>query len=501
MFKNKRKQFKKFYDKGDLEKAYHILKENMENCPDDGWIYALRAELEIKVMNNFSRADHFLNEAYNYDCPKDIYHQVNGTYYWMKGEAEKALEQYEKSYLITPSLVNSVNYAMALSHVNDSRAINLWKDILQKDPKNILANVYIANDLGVRGNISKALEILKKTKNFKPASANELVAIGSAYYLIKQYQEALPYYLKAENYGYKDKANLNVKIADCYLGLEDGLKAIQYVRKAIELEPGNDFCREILNDCKEYFLSLCLSERKYCEAHSMVINALDIWPNDSKLLAYIAILEADFKNNYELAKRYIKEAFKYSNCDLDLLFEIKGAIWFDCLNEKEEGLACLEKAVSLNRNNFNLNALAARIIDVDVEKAEKLSEEVLQSEPQNACAVCILAKVAYKKEDWQKSHELAQKAYDLDSSDPFIIAVFAYANFKVGKLNEALSLYLKAGERGYNDKAYICASIGECHYKLGDLQKAREHANKAININPNDLDAIKLLEQLNANEQ
>jgi tetratricopeptide (TPR) repeat protein len=56
-------------------------------------------------------------------------------------------------------------------------------------------------------------------------------------------------------------------------------------------------------------------------------------------------------------------------------------------------------------------------------------------------------------------------------------------------------------ELGFHDKAYIYASIGECYYKLGDLQKAREHANKAIDINPNDLDVIKLLEQLNANEQ
>lgn len=224
--------------------------------------------------------------------------------------------------------------------------------------------------------------------------------------------------------------------------------------------------------------------------------ALDIWPDDSRLLAYMADLEMAFKHNYEAGKSYMKRAFECNNAELDLLYEIKGSLWYDCLNDKKESLACLEKAVSLNRSNFNLVALASRIIDTDPKRADQLFEEVLLSDPKEADVIDELARIALKKEDWQKGFELATRAHKLEPSDAGINASLAYANQKLGRFDEALSLYLKAEEFGFYDKVFIYNSMAECYQGLGNSKEARVYAKKVLDINLDDAKANRLLDQL-----
>jgi tetratricopeptide (TPR) repeat protein len=242
-------------------------------------------------------------------------------------------------------------------------------------------------------------------------------------------------------------------------------------------------------------------ENRNSEAYPMMKKALEIWPNDSILLAYMANLEMQTQQNREKGKFYMEKAFENSNNDSDWLYQIKGCLWFDFLNEKEEGLACLEKAVSIKRNAANLTSLAWRIVDTDITEAEKLCDEAQRLGSEDADIIYVIAEIWMKQGRWVEGIEIAQKGCKLEPSNANLYALLGFAHSEVKEFDKALQYYNKSMELGFHDKAYIYASIGECYYKLGDLQKAREHANKAIDINPNDLDVIKLLEQLNANEQ
>jgi len=212
--------------------------------------------------------------------------------------------------------------------------------------------------------------------------------------------------------------------------------------------------------------------------------ALEVWPDDSRLLAYMAALEMAFKHNYELGQSYMNKAFECKGAELDLLYEIKGCLWFDYLNDKREGLACLEKAVALNRKKLNLQSLAYRIIDTEPERAKQIYDELYRSAPEDIDVMCGLAEIAMKQGNWAKGFELAKKSNELAPLISRTSVLLAFAHFHLGRYKESLEFYVKAAELDFPDKAYIYNSIVECYQKLGKLRKARKYMKKALDIEP-----------------
>ncbi|MCX5637813.1 MAG: tetratricopeptide repeat protein, partial [Planctomycetota bacterium] len=308
---------------------------------------------------------------------------------------------------------------------------------------------------------------------------------------LNQCKHALKYYLEADKQGFAEKFIIQGSLSQCHLDLHNYVKALEYAYEAAKSDPQNSQAKEPLNICKEYLLWLC-GELRYSEAYPMMETALSIWPDDSKLLAYMAVLQMEFKHNYDLGKNYMDKAFEHNNTALDLLYAMKGCLWYDHLDKKEEGLACLEKAVSLNPTAFNLVALAARITDSDPERAKRIYEELPKSDSKNIEVIYGLAEVNIIQGKLTDGLELAIKGCQLQPSNPRINCLLACAHFNLGRIEEALKYYQKTAKLEYPDKAYVYNSIAACYQKLGKARKARQYARKALNINPDDEEAKKL---------
>jgi len=284
-------------------------------------------------------------------------------------------------------------------------------------------------------------------------------------------------------------------IATSYGRIGDNVNAIRFAGEAGKLSAEDNYVQEVLKYCKEKLFWLVEQDRK-SDAYAMMQIGLGIWPDDSRLLAYMAGLEIELNKNYELGKSYMKKAFEFNTADLDLLYEIKGALWYDYLNEKGEGLACLEKAVSLNRSSFNLTALASRLIDTECERAEELLEEAVRLAPKDADILCYLAEIALKEKNWARAFELGAKADSLKPDDPHITAALGRAQFNMGEFTEALSYYLKADSLNHPEKAEIYLQTAKCHQKLGDPEKSKAYIEKALAVNPDYPEARELLTQI-----
>jgi tetratricopeptide (TPR) repeat protein len=492
------KDISRFYKQGDFEKAYLALRAIIKDYPDNGGLYAIWAELEMRVKNNLSKAEYLINEAYHLGCPEGFYHQVRGNLFFRKHQVEQALTEYERSVSVEPSLDNLLIFAQALSAACDERAISVWESILQKDPKNVLAYVYLAREAVRRKDLSRALEMVRKAEQLKSLNAVHVYEIGTVYHILEHYEKAREYLLRAKESSFTEQEKLSSlysQIASCSLRMDDGMMALEHALKAVKIEPKNDDCQKVLELCKEHIFWLC-GEYKYSDAYPMMLIALEVWPDDGELLAYMAVFEMDFKHNYELGQSYMSKAFKCKNAELDILYEIKGSLWFDYLNDKQEGLACLEKAVALNRNKLNLHSLAYRIIDTDPERAQRIYDELSRSDPEDIDVICGLANMAMKQGNPAKGFELAKKSNELAPSNPRTSALLALAHFHLGRYKESLEFYDKAQELDFPDKAYIYNSIAECYLKLGKLRKARKYIKKALDINPNNPESKRLPSEL-----
>jgi len=344
--------------------------------------------------------------------------------------------------------------------------------------------------------LSKALKLAMKAERLEPLNSAVLFEIAVIYHWLNELQSAIEYYLKAETNGYEDKGYLYGGIAACYLKMDNGIKAVRFAIRAVQAEPQNNYAQEMLRMCIQYAGWLC-GENRHSEACSILKIALETRPKNSMALAYMAAIEIEQNDNYELGQSYMKKAFDYSTIDeLSRLYMTKGVLWYDHLNNKAEGLEYLEKAVELLPNKYTLIPLAHRIEDTDPERAERLYKKVLCTEPENTDAIYWLGKLASKNHKWAEAIEWAVKAESLEPEDADTKVLLGYARFNTGDFSGALNCYFEADNLDFTERHLLYYRIGQCYQKSGDLRKSLEYVRKALAASPNFEDAKNLLKEI-----
>lgn len=236
------------YDKGAFEDAYTALCDVMKNQPQwskDGGVYTLWAELELLVNDNACRAIELLDRAREVGCSEmGYYYSIYADAMLRLGNCEKAVHNYEQSVAIDPSVSNLTMLAQALSMMNHSRAVYVWRQVLQKDPDNCLAHVHLGLEAVKSGDRAKGLIMAKRAERLDP-SVEDVYMIGYLYHDLEQFQSALNAYQEADRCGYADKALLYASIAACYLSLGQAGTARKYAEWAVRFNPEDDYAKEV----------------------------------------------------------------------------------------------------------------------------------------------------------------------------------------------------------------------------------------------------------------
>ncbi|MHC4434762.1 MAG: tetratricopeptide repeat protein [Planctomycetota bacterium] len=232
------------YEKGAFKEALVALCDVMVKQPQwskDGGVYTLWAELEMLVNDNVDRAMELLDRA----------REVGGAEIRM-GNYEKAIQNYEQCIAIEPSVSNLRMLAQALSDIDDSRAIDVWQQVLEKDPENCLAHACIGFEAEKSGDRGKAILMAKRAEKLNP-SAEDAFTIARLYYEVDEFQSAINACLVADRLGYKDKAQLYAVIAACHLSLGQATPARKYVEWALGCDPKNEYAKEVWHQYQQRF--------------------------------------------------------------------------------------------------------------------------------------------------------------------------------------------------------------------------------------------------------
>jgi tetratricopeptide (TPR) repeat protein len=248
----------KMYNKNDLSGAYASLCKVMEN--DNCWskngdVYTLWAELEILANHDPQKALEHLEKAKQFDRSEmGYYYNVYAKALWENGEHEKAIKYFDKGVVADPSVLQLSNLAWAYSFMRDKRAISVWQRVLEKDPENCFAHIFIGWEAAKSGDRDEALLMAKKAEKLNP-SIGELPEIGRIYLELGEFQFALEKYVEAKRLGYdEDKEGiLDAAIAECYISLGDATEAHKYIQFALQLDPKNEYVKEIWHDYQEKF--------------------------------------------------------------------------------------------------------------------------------------------------------------------------------------------------------------------------------------------------------
>ena len=241
-----------FIEKGAFDEAYRVFCEVIDNEPrlsKDGDVYIMWADLALQVNCNTCKTLELLDKAQEIGYSQIAYYYAKRAQaLWITGERQMALQFYEKSVAADSSLYYLSDYARALSCNNDKRAMRVWQQVLDRDPKNFLAHAYIGWEAAKSGDKDKSLLMSKRAEEFA-SSARDFFELGYLYQVSEEFQSAINKYFEAKKLGYQDQG-LHAYIADCYLSLGDESQARKYAELAMSSKPENYYVKDVWKKCQ-----------------------------------------------------------------------------------------------------------------------------------------------------------------------------------------------------------------------------------------------------------
>lgn len=287
----------------------------------------------------------------------------------------------------------------------------------------------------------------------------------------------------AEGYFYK---------ANKYISSKKYGKGLEYYNKSIALFP--NISNVWLN--KGNVLNLLGRDGEAMDAYN---KALELDPNDSGIYFNKAKLLNELAR-YSDALEVIDESIKLS--PLDDAWLVKGNIYYN-MGDLDNSLACFEQALKINpENEIVFNNKGCILADQgDHIKAIKYFDKATLIDPNMCCekgdvysnkGSSLLALKKYKE-----ALTAYEKAAELNPIYAKIWSQMGVTLFSLGRINESIQKYNRALTLDQNyyyayfNKGVSLYYLGKSHWK-----EALDNINKALEINPNYIEAKKARKEL-----
>ncbi|UCG58119.1 MAG: tetratricopeptide repeat protein [Phycisphaerales bacterium] len=426
--------------------AYAAVCRGIKDHPEwsrNGDVYILWADLELRVNRDIPRARDLLGTALSVGSfDQAFYYRVHSMLMWESDEREAAIEDMEKSVEADPRVVCLETFAAALSHVGDQRAMSVLQRILEKDPENCWAHIYIGIAALKSGDRDKALLMVRKAEELGP-STEQVFEIGRLYQELGEYQTAIDRYLEADRLGYEDNGKLYACIASCYFVLKDASAARKYVESALRFDP------------------------KSGDAHL-------IW----------AQLEMQVSGDLSRARESLDAALEAGSVEEGDYYALHGYIEWES-GACERAIEDYAKSVEADPTVSNLTMLASALSRTDDKRALRVWQRVLEKDPNSCTGQVGVAGEAAKLGDRDKALLMAKKAERLNPSadDVFLIALVYH---RVEEFRTAIDKYLEADKLAFKDKGMLYAAVADCYRSLGDASATRKYIEWAVRRSPED---------------
>jgi tetratricopeptide (TPR) repeat protein len=468
-----------------------------------GDMYVWCANLELLANDDENKAYQLLEKALALGCRfMDEYYRMHGYLLYKKGKRERGIQEIEKSIELRPSITNLGSLAMVLSYDHDRDSRSVCHRILEQDPKNCPAHIYLGMEAAKADDQDKVLLMVKQAEKFAK-TARDYFKIGWFYHEQEKYNEALSAYLKADNLRYEPKVSIYYGIAACYDSLGDYAKAIEYSIRSLDSNFNYDHAKEVLLSATEkrgaeliidsiiekhhdtslafiLYAQEALKQKALSKAHKFLSKAKQLEPSPVEMYQ-IGHLYANLEYFEEGLKVYLEcEKMGYDNKSL-LYAAIAG-----CYSRLEDWGESIRYACKALDRNFN-DDYAKDVLMWSLEKEGKGStfDSIVKKYRDTCLAFILLAEKAIRKKNLSKAYEMIVKAEHLDPS-PAEMRNIGSLYHNLGYYEKALDKYLEAKRLGYDEEGVLYAAIADCYISLSDANQAKKYIELAIQCDSND---------------
>jgi tetratricopeptide (TPR) repeat protein len=330
------------------------------------------------------------------------------------------------------------------------KSLEYGLEAIKLNPDNLDYKEHVSDTYIILGDYTNALKYLKDISEKRPDDINVLYNIGRMYEAIKQPSEAIKYYENiTENYQYDE--TVLIRMADIYESYNDFANTAAVVEKLLTLNPTD------LN-LKYSAAATYVKIPDYDNAIRIYEEILSTNPNNRDVQTEVIKLYFRQNRNSEAFEKYSKLINKDS---IDFMTKMDVAIAFMQASAEDK------EALNVSRN---------------------ILENMQSSYPGEWMPEFYLAYMEAKENPEEAERKFSQLLARVDTSAELYVQV-GFFYFEQRKLKPALDIF-KDGAARFPDDFRLNYLTGNTFYSLGQNRDALPYLEKALEVNPSDLNVL-----------
>jgi tetratricopeptide (TPR) repeat protein len=300
------------------------------------------------------------------------------------------------------------------------------------------------------GRFDRAIELYKKAAKKYPVEVLPIVALSSAYYMKKEYKEAVHYLEKAIEMDKKGAEGgiksyeglLNTKYLKWqiyYNGAvkyfeEDIQKALGLAKQSLEVED-----KEKISLSYSLMAKMMLNSKKLEEAKELYSKAMEADKNNIEPYLYLGHYYLS-DNKSEDALKFFSKALEIDSTKIEIYELIGQAYLID--KKYGEAIKALEKAVAVSGKNPTAlyNLMLAYYEGKDYDSAIKQGKNILAIENAEKIVLTkvynLMGQVYKDKKDYKTAISVMKESIDKGVNDCFAYSIIAFSYDKLGNSSE-----------------------------------------------------------------
>jgi tetratricopeptide (TPR) repeat protein len=244
-------------------------------------------------------------------------------------------------------------------------------------------------------------------------------------------------------------ASVHILGGDLYLSTGNDHEAINEYQTAIKLGDVN----------YEVWQNLLFLEMKVNQFDNVIKHAdqaLELFPNQA-MLYYFSGYANMRKQRHEEAVVALEQAKKLSSGNNKVLAEINGMLGdtYHAMKEFTSSDRAYEEALALDPNNdviLNNYSYYLALRKANLEKAEKMSTQLIRNNPDNPTYLDTHAWVLYVREKYREARKFMERAIQTGQANATHFEHYGDILFKLGDVNGAVEQWEKAKETDANNE-------------------------------------------------
>ncbi|MFM8851402.1 MAG: tetratricopeptide repeat protein [Cytophagales bacterium] len=371
-----------------------------------------------------------------------------------QGKTDDAIGEGERLIKAFP---DEERYVLALADLmaqNNQRtgAITALEKYLTENPESVEAKMQLVGFYRDNGDEGKSKQLVHKIFDDKNAQATSKIAmLGALQSDLAQRKQAkqqvdgleklvveLFNQLSAE---YPDDGNVHLVGGDIYLTLEQPVKAKGEFSKAVQRGVSSF----------DAWQNLLYLETEMNQLDSVIVHAdaaLEYFPNQAMVYYFKGFAHLR-KREFNYAVNSLEQAKKLSNANPGLLIELNTWLGdaYQALKLYEKSSNAYDEVLLANPENdivLNNYSYYLALRGVDLEKAEKMSSQLVKAHPTNASYLDTHAWVLYARGKYKEAKKYIEKAIQAGDTSATLFEHYGDILFKLGEVDEAVTQWGKA---------------------------------------------------------